>query len=157
MYYLKVFYSYYDFVFSFGVLHHNKDPRKSFSKIASQVKRGGKLHIMVYDKKFDLLIDLNIEIIEYVKKQLDIKTKILFSSELDVSGNGSKKVLNICKSLNATNYISGRFWAKDNLNISDFTSPEFNFPIHIVNPAIKISGVAQFDIIFIHSIVFLLE
>mgnify|MGYP002631232317 CR=1 FL=1 len=43
----------YDFVFSFGVLHHNKDPRKSFSKIASQVKKGGKLHIMVYDKKFD--------------------------------------------------------------------------------------------------------
>jgi len=43
----------YDFVFSFGVLHHNKDPRKSFSKIASQVKKGGRLHIMVYDKKFD--------------------------------------------------------------------------------------------------------
>jgi len=47
----------YDFVFSVGVLHHNQDPRKVFSKIASQVKKGGRLHIMVYDKKFDSNFD----------------------------------------------------------------------------------------------------
>ena len=43
----------YDFVLSWGVLHHNKNTREAFSKVASQVKKGGLLHIMVYDKKYD--------------------------------------------------------------------------------------------------------
>ena len=43
----------YDFVLSWGVLHHTKDPRKVFSKVASQVKKGGMLHVMIYDKKND--------------------------------------------------------------------------------------------------------
>jgi len=43
----------YDFVLSWGVLHHNKNTREAFSKVASQVKKDGMLHIMVYDKKYD--------------------------------------------------------------------------------------------------------
>ena len=43
----------YDFVLSWGVLHHNKNTREGFSKVASQVKKDGMLHIMVYDKKYD--------------------------------------------------------------------------------------------------------
>ena len=43
----------YDFVLSWGVLHHNKNTREAFSKVASQVKKGGLLHITVYDKKYD--------------------------------------------------------------------------------------------------------
>jgi SAM-dependent methyltransferase len=38
----------YDFVFSWGVIHHTADPRKAFSKLVSQVNGGGILHIMVY-------------------------------------------------------------------------------------------------------------
>ena len=43
----------YDFVLCLGVLHHNRNTREGFSKVASQVKKGGMLHIMVYDKKYD--------------------------------------------------------------------------------------------------------
>ncbi len=43
----------YDFVLSWGVLHHNRNTREAFAKVSSQVKRGGMLHIMVYNKKFD--------------------------------------------------------------------------------------------------------
>ena len=43
----------YDFVMCMGVLHHNRNTREAFSKVASQVKKGGMLHIMVYDKKYD--------------------------------------------------------------------------------------------------------
>ncbi len=43
----------YDFVLSWGVLHHNKNTREAFSKVASQVKKDSLLHIMVYDKKYD--------------------------------------------------------------------------------------------------------
>ena len=43
----------YDFVLSWGVLHHNKNTREGFRNVASQVKQGGMLHIMVYNKKYD--------------------------------------------------------------------------------------------------------
>jgi len=49
--------SVYDFVLSWGVLHHTKDARKAFSKVVSQVKVGGMLHIMVYNKKNDWAYD----------------------------------------------------------------------------------------------------
>lgn len=42
----------YDFVFCWGVLHHTRNPRENFSKVASQVKKDGMLHIMVYNKKY---------------------------------------------------------------------------------------------------------
>lgn len=74
----------------------------------------------IYDKKFDLLIDINIEIIQYVMKQLGIECKTVFSSALNVSETGSNRILNICKTLNADVYISGTVWAKDNLKVEDF-------------------------------------
>lgn len=43
----------YDFVLSWGMLHHTKNTQEAFSKVASQVKNRGMLHVMVYDKKFD--------------------------------------------------------------------------------------------------------
>ena len=43
----------YDLVVSWGVLHHTKNTRDAFSKVVSQVKDGGMLHVMIYDKNFD--------------------------------------------------------------------------------------------------------
>jgi 2-polyprenyl-3-methyl-5-hydroxy-6-metoxy-1,4-benzoquinol methylase len=40
----------FDFVLSWGVLHHLPDPELGFRKVASQVKNGGTLHVMVYHK-----------------------------------------------------------------------------------------------------------
>lgn len=74
----------------------------------------------LYDNKFDTLIDLNIKIIEYIKNQLNINTKTVFSSDLGITSVGSKRVLDICKATNADYYISGIFWAKDNLKLDDF-------------------------------------
>jgi hypothetical protein len=73
----------------------------------------------LYEKQFDRLIDINVEIILYLMKTLDIKTKTIFSSELNVEGMGSDRILNICKSLNADSYISGQF-GKNYLNIESF-------------------------------------
>lgn len=38
----------YDFVLCWGVLHHLPSPIEGFRKVASQVKQGGFLHVMVY-------------------------------------------------------------------------------------------------------------
>lgn len=47
----------YDFVLSWGVLHHTKNTKEAFSKVASQVKKGGMLHVMVYNKANDWYYD----------------------------------------------------------------------------------------------------
>ena len=43
----------YDFVLSWGVLHHNRNTPEAFAKVSSQVKKEGMLHIKVYNKKYD--------------------------------------------------------------------------------------------------------
>ena len=53
------------------------------------------------------LSDLNIALIEHIVQILDIDTKIIRSSELNVSGKSSEKLLNICKKLEASSYLSG--------------------------------------------------
>ena len=60
-----------------------------------------------YQKKFDKLIELNLEIIEFLMNKFKIKTKIMFSSELNISEKGSERILQICKSLDANSYLSG--------------------------------------------------
>lgn len=40
----------YDFVLCWGVLHHLPTPLEGFLKVASQVRAGGLLHVMVYHK-----------------------------------------------------------------------------------------------------------
>jgi trans-aconitate methyltransferase len=40
----------YDFVLSWGVLHHLEKPFEGFKKVASQVAAGGMLHVMVYNE-----------------------------------------------------------------------------------------------------------
>ena len=53
------------------------------------------------------MIDLNISLIEYFISVLEITTERKFSSELKVNEISSKRLLEICKKLNATTYRSG--------------------------------------------------
>ena len=77
----------------------------------------------LFEKKFEFLMDLNTEIIKLVVNKLEIKPKIIFSSEIGMpqaKQTPSDRVLNICKSVNAENYITGTSWAKSHLKIEDF-------------------------------------
>ena len=51
---------------------------------------------------------------------MQIKTKVCFSSELNILKKGSDRVLDICKAVHAKNYITGTFWAESNLQIEEF-------------------------------------
>ncbi len=73
-----------------------------------------------YAKKFDLLIDLNVFIIKQLAEKFKIKPKIVFSSELGISGKGSDRILNICKNLSCDTYLSGAS-GKNYLNLEDFS------------------------------------
>jgi hypothetical protein len=64
------------------------------------------LHKIVLEAS-DRLCDLNIAIIKYFMKELELDTKIVIASELDVDGAKSELMLSICQKLNATVYLSG--------------------------------------------------
>ena len=74
----------------------------------------------IFEKKFQYLVDLNTEIIKFIMNELEIKSKIVFSSELEISKKGSDRVFDICKAVGADHYITGTFWAESNLMVEEF-------------------------------------
>ena len=58
-------------------------------------------------EKWDFLYQLNIELIKIILKKLNIQTKILLSSELNISSGGTEKIIDLVKAVNGTEYISG--------------------------------------------------
>lgn len=90
----------------------------------------------IYQKEYDFLIDINMEIIKFLLKELQIKTKTIFSSELNTLEKGSNRILEICKKLDADMYISG-ILGKNYISIDDFQNnnisvrfQEFQHPIY---------------------------
>lgn len=61
-----------------------------------------------YRRSWTKLADLNVAAIELVARSLGIEKKWIMASELKVSGQKSELVLEICKTLGASGYYSGR-------------------------------------------------
>ena len=61
----------------------------------------------ILDKNWTKLIDLNIELIRYFMSGLNLMTCTVNSSTLKKSSNRSQRLLDICKHLDASCYISG--------------------------------------------------
>jgi hypothetical protein len=60
---------------------------------------------IIYEKKFDKLIDLNFEIIEFFLNYFEISTSIYKSSDIDIKGNSNEKLIGLCKYFNADYFI----------------------------------------------------
>ena len=74
----------------------------------------------ILEQNSENLVDLNIKIIEIIcRKYFKIDTEIIRQSDIDVEGEKSELILNICKNLNAKNYLSGP-GGEDYLNESAF-------------------------------------
>jgi len=61
----------------------------------------------ILEKKYEKLIDLNLDLIKFINSELKICTETFLSSELNIPETKTKKLVNICSKLNATSYISG--------------------------------------------------
>jgi len=62
----------------------------------------------LYQKQWNYLSELTIEMNKALCKLLGIKTKFFVSSELDVKGKSNEKLINICKAVRADTYLSGK-------------------------------------------------
>lgn len=61
----------------------------------------------LYARPWDRLCDLNVAIIQALLGILDIPTKLVFSSQLDVPGGGEQKLIGIVNKLGADAYLTG--------------------------------------------------
>jgi len=79
----------------------------------------------ILSQKWEKLIDLNMKFISYFSSKLELTTKIVKSSELNVEYVSSKRLLEICMKLNADTYLSGEL-GKDYLNEKIFKESNIN-------------------------------
>jgi hypothetical protein len=70
-----------------------------FDEIFSEIEK-------IVNQDYNKLLDLNLELIEFVRNYLGIKTKTVLSSEI-CEGKGSDLILELCKNRNADIYLSG--------------------------------------------------
>ena len=119
----------------------------NFKEIADDLKA-------IYDRKYEKLIDLNMELILFIKKKLNIDTKISYLSELEIIGQKSEFLSEICKQVGSDTYLSGQ-GAKKYIDEDIFKEKQINLIYQeIIHPVYQqksenfVEGLSILDFIF---------
>ena len=97
--------------------------RQSYSKTPYYSYYIDSLGALIEETSYQHLIDLDMALIEFLFKELDISTNIVMSSNLALQGKKSDLILSMCQELDADVYISGQN-GLDYLKVQDFGSIE---------------------------------
>ena len=105
-------------------------------------------------ERWEVITDLCIETFLYLLNSFNIKTKIMRSSEMDSEGKKEELLINICKDLGATYYLSGPD-GKNYLNLEMWrkndTKVDFQNYIHPVYPQLYgdfVPNLSAIDLLF---------
>ncbi|MEP6616499.1 MAG: WbqC family protein [Ginsengibacter sp.] len=109
-------------------IKHLESIRNSYSK-AKYFKFYWPVLCEFYNMPNKKLVDFISPIHHWFMEQLKIKSKTYESTELNSQGTKSGLILNICKSLGATQYLSGPL-GRDYLNIIDFNNAGIKVVYH---------------------------
>src|SRR3989344_2856069 len=79
--------SFFDFIFSIGVLHHTADPEKNFRKLIKSLKKGGYIIIGIYNPYGSLQVRLKRGILNLIagdnfEKKVELYRKLFYRREL---------------------------------------------------------------------------
>jgi hypothetical protein len=88
-------------------LKHLKLISQAYAKTSFFKEKKEWLENLYQNCTFDYLSEINYYFITEINKLLGIKTKVIFDTEFELSGDKSQKLLDICKELNADEYYSG--------------------------------------------------
>ncbi len=115
-----------------------------------------KLISTVYNKHdWELLTDFNIELIMAICNYLDIRTKTIRASVLNVSGNSTELLINIVKNVGGDTYLSGKGgmkyqdenrFKKENINL---VYTDFRHPVYPQLWGEFIEGLSILDLLFV--------
>ena len=61
----------------------------------------------IYEKNYEMLVDLNVELILFLLDAFKINTKILYSSEFGFNSKSTQKLIDIVEALGTDTYLSG--------------------------------------------------
>lgn len=108
-------------------------------------------------RRWEKLIDLNIALLKFCLDALSIKTPLIRSSELKVSGAKSELVLNMCLAAKAKSYIAGMGASRHYLDLEAFKRSgvdvvwqEFKHPPYPQAPSGSphVPGLSVLDLLF---------
>jgi hypothetical protein len=113
-------------------LVHNYSKSQYFLGFKEEIQR-------LYETASNLvfLSEINYLFIEFICNFLSIRTKLSWSSEYEILGDKNERLINLCKQVDATHYLSGPM-AKDYIDLEQFAQSDlelsfFNYseyPIH---------------------------
>lgn len=86
-----------------------------------------------FSKKWEKISDLDVYLIEGLIKILGGKTKIVKSSELNVKGKGTERLINICKELSVGVYLSGPGCEGHKVDVGEFEKENIKVKIRDFN------------------------
>jgi len=100
-----------------------------YSAYEKEIKR-------IYGKRYDMLVDLNMELIIFLIKAFDIDVEIVYSSELGFTSKSTERLVEIVETLGGDVYLSGPK-GRDYLDVSLFEKKgirvefqEFRHPVY---------------------------
>ncbi len=93
--------------------HSNQWCRKMLGKLRQNYSKSAYFHLYYPDieklllKKHQFLVDLNLEGMDFLLASLGITVKTFRSSELGITGDRNKRLIDHCKAFQATEYLTG--------------------------------------------------
>jgi len=109
------------------------------------------------DHDWERLLDLNLQLIDFSRKALNIQTPMISSSELNNKGTKSEMVLNMCREVGADAYMAGEGASKNYLDVEAFKRAGIKiiwqkfkhprYPQHIANGAF-VENLSTLDLLF---------
>ena len=108
----------------------------------------------IFSEKFQYLIDLNMSIIQYLKKCLMIDTSLVSLSDLGIKGKGNELLIEICKKMGSADYLAQvcakkyldhRLFSRAGIKLHFFTPPS---PVYPQLWGEFIHNLSAFDLLF---------
>lgn len=94
------------------ICHEGRWARKHLESLKTAYRNAPHLseHVELLEQMFaeknEKLMDLNLSVIRYLMKTLDIRTQTVLLSDLEVSSTGNRRLLDICKKTGATQFLA---------------------------------------------------
>jgi hypothetical protein len=88
---------------TWSLIHHNYSKAPFWSENSDFIEK------VFLKKQWSKLLDINLYIIAYLCDYLGIRFDYVMGSELDLEYSDSLLILQLCKKMNATKYLSGEF------------------------------------------------
>ncbi|KIP16299.1 wbqC-like family protein [Burkholderia sp. MSHR3999] len=134
---------------------HWKRLQQNYARAPHFARYADTLEALYLGRRYDTLSELNRTLLTWVNEQLEIGTRISSSSDYDLHGNRTEKLLNLCVQAGATEYLSGPA-ARSYLDESLFAQANvavrwFDYPAYPEYPqqwGAFVHGVTVLDVLF---------